>query len=334
MKLAHFSDFHLGHPHIRRQKQRLRGLVDHAIAQGAEHLLFGGDLLDHANLDDLSVLVEHLRSLGWDTSARCSVVPGNHDIWPFGEEDVLDKVGPFLRAVIESAATGDDWPAQQNYQRFLDTFAFAFEGTLALDPDDPLPCTKRVGPWLLGLLDTVSDRSLHPAQGRFKRREGRWLRKQLARHEGPRLLLMHHWPFAWEASNVAEKVAEVLASLPWPLRKALALAEPSLAAGAASVVDVGFRRLDRVQRFIQRSGADVVLCGHLHMMSDDPRDADFTAVLGDVPVHCMGRSGGVHQGGGDGDVLAYHLLSPGDRGVQVETVYVSAASLGQARGPG
>ena len=29
-----------------------RSLVDHALTTGAEHLLFGGDIVDHANLDD------------------------------------------------------------------------------------------------------------------------------------------------------------------------------------------------------------------------------------------------------------------------------------------
>lgn len=135
-------------------------------------------------------------------------------------------------------------------------------------------------------------------------------------HAGPRLLLMHHFPFPWGA-------ALSFHHLPWPL--------PQLAArlggggGVAGLVSVNFADVAAVQAFVEAAPLDAVCCGHLHTPGARER------WLGRVPVFCMGRSGAMHSRS-----YAYHLLEWDGalRRVQARTVQLSGAELDElARRP-
>jgi 3',5'-cyclic AMP phosphodiesterase CpdA len=319
VRLVHLSDLHLGGgPSAALRAGRVLALLDHAIARGAEHVLLGGDLVDHGNLDDLLPLRDHLARRGFGEASRLTVVPGNHDVWPFGEESLWGDAGRYLAENARSLATLAGWPAQERYRRFAATFAPSFDGVIARGEEDPYPCLKRLGGISLAILDTTSNHgAFRSARGRFDAGEAAWLEARLDAYEGPRLLLMHHWPLRWDVD--AEAIVE---DLPRPARAVLA----ALGIDPASFADVNFEDLDAVQAFLRRARFDAVICGHLHAMSDDPRDPAFDASVGSVPVHCMGRSGAVHQEEGR-EVFAYHVIDAGERGVTVETVFVEAAEL-------
>src|SRR4029453_85758 len=119
LKLAHFSDLHLGSRCGALTKTRMRALLDHAIAGGVEHLLFGGDIVDHANLHDAVALREHLETRGFLSSERVSVVPGNHDIWPIGEGDLFGGIIDYLKQNATSLPTLTGWPPHQRHQKFV-----------------------------------------------------------------------------------------------------------------------------------------------------------------------------------------------------------------------
>lgn len=298
LRLAHFSDFHLC-PGDRAGAARMRALIDHSISAGAEHLLFGGDIVDRANLTEAQTLAAHLRRQGFFSADGFSIVPGNHDVWPFGESAVAKGLARWIGDARRALATRR-WPAQERYERFARIFAPALEGTLVREGDDVYPCVKRVGPLLLAMLDTTADRGVEHARGRFDAREARWISTRLRRHRGPRALLMHHWPFEWSVM-------------------------PDWLAWVPRWADVNFAEVERVQRWIAKVALDAVFCGHLHIYGS-PRSRAFTRQLGATPVYCMGRSGAVHQDDGE-RVFAYHLADVSSARLRVRTVYVDEGRL-------
>lgn len=318
MRIVHLSDLHLGAPAgeggARRREANVLALLDHALARGADHVLLGGDLVDHGNLEDAARLRDALAERGLLSAERLSVVPGNHDIWPFGEESLWGDAGRYLLENARALAAFRKWPAQERYQRFLSLFAETFTGAVARS-GDRYPCLKRLGGASIAMLDTTSNHgAFRSAAGRFDEEEARWLLARLDEHAGPRLLLMHHWPLRWDVDASA-----IVDRLPGPVREMLL----GLGLDVARFAEVNFEDLEGVQAFLRRGRFDAVLCGHVHMMSDDARDPGFEARVGEVPVYCMGRSGGVHQDEGR-EVLAYHLVEVEPRGVRVETVFVEA----------
>jgi len=322
MKFAHFSDFHLGRSEIsvRLQRRYLSEVVDHALERGADHLLFSGDIVDHGNLEDAQLLVEVLTKRGLYHPDGFSIVPGNHDIWPFGESDLFRDGAAWAFGNLKAFVTGDALPAQERYEAFADLFWPAFEGTESPCPTDPFPRVKTVGTGqektTIVMLDTTSNKGgLHAVKGRFERSEGQWVEWMLARSRASRsLLLMHHWPWAFRFD-----VEGILENKPWAIRK-LAEGAQVLGTDLNGLVEPGFPNHVQVRNFIERVGFDAVLCGHIHLFDGDPRDSDFEEKIGKIPVHCMGRSGGVHQG--HRPVLAYHTIEVGGRRCSVETEYI------------
>jgi 3',5'-cyclic AMP phosphodiesterase CpdA len=312
MRIIHLSDLHLGAPGAARREANVLALIDHALAGGADHLLLGGDLVDHGNLEDAARLRDHLASRGLLAEGRLSVVPGNHDIWPFGEDSLWGDAGRYLIENARALAALREWPAEERYERFAALFGATFSGTVAR-AGDRYPCLKRIGGVSIAMLDTTSNRgAFRSAEGRFDEEEASWLLSRLDEHEGPRLLLMHHWPLRWDVD-----ASEIVERLPGPVKQILA----GLGLDAARFADVNFEDLEGVQGFLRRGRFDAVLCGHVHMMSEEARDPAFEARVGEVPVYCMGRSGGVHQEEGR-EVLAYHVIDVEPGAVRVETVFV------------
>lgn len=311
---AHFSDLHLGRSSLAREHLLMRGLIDHAIEGGARHLLFGGDLVDHGNLRDARALREHLQARSFLSVERASLVPGNHDVWPFGEgrllRDLVKSLPGDLRAALHARR-----PSTHRRERFAALFAETFEGAQRMGRG-AYPCVKHLEGVQLGLLDSTSRRGLlHSAEGRFDPAEGRWMERAWDVGDGPRLLLMHHTPATWEVSR------EYLLSLwPAPLRRVVARHGERLLD-----VRLGFRQQTELEHFLLRSRVDAVLCGHLHLLGA-PRGEGYDTKIAGVPVHVMGRSGGVHQPEGR-EVLAYHRGTVGAGGVSITTVFVEARAL-------
>lgn len=318
VRLAHFSDIHLGRADgdLDVDIERMCGLINHAIEAGAQHLLFGGDLVDHGNIDDSKALRRHLKERGFLDGEHFSFVPGNHDIWPFGESAIGEGAMTWIAGNVKALLTASAWPAQARYDRLAEMFKEAFDGADQLYESDPFPAFKRVGPLGLGMLDTTSDRGAFvSATGRFEPDEAEWLAEAAREHTGPSILLMHHWPFRVAIDFDAE-------NLPWVVRKTL----EALGVDAAEFVNVNFEDLASVRHFIKHGPFKAAMCGHIHLMSEDLEDSAFDGKIGKVPVHCMGRSGGVHQDH-DEPWLGYHLVDADAKKVKVDTVLVEASDV-------
>jgi 3',5'-cyclic AMP phosphodiesterase CpdA len=321
MRLAHFSDLHLGARGS--TVKRAAALLDRAIDAGAEHLLLGGDVVDRGNLDDAERLLEAFARRGFEGPGKITAVPGNHDIWPIGEGGWKRDLVRWAREELAALVRAENYTAQRRYDRFQRLFPIGKRGADSMARDDGYPAVKQVGPALVGLLDTTANRALRHAQGRFPPREAQWVFDRLRRWDGPTLLLMHHWPFEWSVLDVRME----LASLSWFKRGML---EATLAIVGLDekdlhhVADVNFRDLTAVQDALESALLDVVLCGHLHSW-EGARARAFDRKIGSVRVHCMGRSGGIHQK--TGAEHGFHLIDLGSNGVRVKTIHVPRAAL-------
>lgn len=321
MRLAHFSDFHLGARSVAVQKRRMRALVDHALDARAEHLMFSGDLVDHGNVEDATALVEHLRVRGMYRADRFSLVPGNHDVWPLSSHgDRAALIAKWIGTYTAAHLAGRKMPGQERYEALCELFAPAWRGAARMYGDDPFPCVKRVGPIAIAMLDSTADTIFEHARGRFDAHEGEWLADKLASAGGTPLLLVHHSPFRWEVADADE----VLERIPRPLRMALG-ALPRFDELVASMCDVSYGALPAVQAFIRRAPIAAVFCGHLHLTDGGARDSDFSRTLGTKPVYCMGRSGAIDQG--RKRVYAYHVVDVANENLSVKTTYVPESML-------
>ena len=317
MRLAHLSDLHLGGANSPRQLRRVLNLIDRVIDDGVDHLLLGGDLVDAGDLDDVLPLVRHLKRRRFFSADRLSVVPGNHDVWPFSERDLGRRGLSALLRDGKKLLTLGDWPAQETYERFVQIFRPTFDGVDRFYEDDVFPCVKRLDGIAVAMLDTTSDAGyLRSAQGRFDTREGRFVTDEVATIREPKILLMHHVPWRIGRGNLEH----VLESLPWPLRKIVGTL------GVEGIADLDFVNLAAVKRFIQHARFDAVLYGHVHLDGENARSRTFTRRLGRVPTYGMGRSGGVHQRPSRA-IHAWHQVEVSRRRVRVKTQYVSAREL-------
>ena len=317
-RLAHLSDLHLRGPSDKLRQRRVLRLVKNVIDSGVDHILLGGDLVDDGNIEDAAPLIGLLKKAGYFCSKRLSVVPGNHDIWPFsGEHSVSEAISSGLRD-LGAILSFRDWPAQQRYEEFLQAFAPAFKGTMR-DFEDRLPCVKEVGPLMVGMLDSTSYKGYHQsARGRFDPDEGEFLTECLGAHPGPTLVLMHHVPWDLGLFDIGVEVDD----LPAPV-KAMTSA---MGIDLERIGDANFTDLAGVRRFIRRGKFDAVLCGHLHLWSDEPCGPGYFNKIGSVPAYCMGRSGAMHQEERH-ERFAWHEIEVTGSAVKVDTRFVRGKDL-------
>lgn len=328
MRIAHFSDFHLGAGVLSAQIRRMRALVDHALDGGAEHLMFSGDLVDHGNVGDARALADHLRARRMFTADGFSLVFGNHDIWPISwSGDLPGRAMRWFRSQAAALILNREPPGQKNYDALASLFSPAFASATAMSDEDPFPSVKRVGPVAIGMLDTTADTVFEHARGRFDEEEAAWVDEELDRVGGLPLLLAHHWPFSWGVDDIPD-VEDVLEPLPFLVRKGVEAAF-DVDQLVEDFTNVNFGDLRSVQGFIRRSSALAMFCGHLHADGNGMHSSGFKRVLGRKTVYCMGRSGAIDQD--EDPEYAYHLVDAGAGRFTVKTVYVSEADLDVGR---
>jgi len=149
--IIHISDLHLSRQfyreHYRAFKLLLRAIAD----DECDHLLITGDIASTPDIDDFYLAREILARAGFADSSRLTVVPGNHDIFggPHRATDVL-SFPKYIRNV--------------DYQRHLTMFLHVFEDTFAgaerIEPNNPFPFVKKVGPFALIGLNSILPWSL------------------------------------------------------------------------------------------------------------------------------------------------------------------------------
>ena len=137
LALVHLSDLHFGFSaerdaYVVRQLEKVQQLQP-------DHLVISGDLVQSGWEVQFKALAGHLRQRGFSTSARLTVVPGNHDLFAFffknfsAAPDLYRRLHKIPKTAAKIRRYG--WMHyHQDLARFHDCFDFAF--------DEIIPCCE------------------------------------------------------------------------------------------------------------------------------------------------------------------------------------------------
>lgn len=82
-RIAHFSDFHLVSPSVWDYQRTMMLIADAIDEENVDHIVITGDIVESQNTGTIEAFVGKLRAWGWSSSSKLSIVPGNHDIFPY-----------------------------------------------------------------------------------------------------------------------------------------------------------------------------------------------------------------------------------------------------------
>jgi 3',5'-cyclic AMP phosphodiesterase CpdA len=230
-RIAHFGDLHLAGND--EELDLIVAIAVHALARGADHLVFTGDIVDAGELEIIDALVRRLKKLGL-RSDGLSLVPGNHDVYPISTPRVEAS---FLWELLQSA-TG---VPQRNFDGLSRSIGRMNERQSQLFTNAAVPYGKRLsGEVALAGMDTTRSERSDPtewAAGQLPADDLEAVRAFFAQHDDAthRVVAMHHYPF--------DDFRPVHPSVP------MKFVEP---------------RAVTVRSLLKSTGATLVLCGHLH----------------------------------------------------------------------
>lgn len=281
MRLAHFSDLHLGIDED--DHERVAWLLADALDHGADHVVIAGDLLDRGNLEDLRRLEATLRAVNLWHPTRLTVVPGNHDIIGGSRHH---KVGLLLDTEAKRLA---------RRKAFVRTFhelqvgaPRGQHGTFA-----HLKCIDGVA---LVAIDTTDVRFWSRGEvGRAQREDIVELLRCARGYSDVPIVVGHHRPI--DVPNEDLSFGHRFVGF---FGHDLNLADSAELLGT-----------------MHEEGSDLMLCGHWHVLDQE----EYYERVSGVRVFTQGRSGGMDQAeDGGGVTYSYDLLDVRDGSVQRRTI--------------
>jgi 3',5'-cyclic AMP phosphodiesterase CpdA len=223
-RLAHFSDFHLTDTDV--DFRRCLNLIDDAIRQDADHLVVSGDLVESGQMDVVEAFIDALSNRGWGDGRRLTLIPGNHDIFPFSK-----RVVPPIR---RPKAIFEDFVSLTNSSRTETKIT-------KLLRSEPYPFGKILNKdvVLVGL-DTTRNGKFKPwcwSEGELPKPHMEAVEVFLASHAKAkhRIVAMHH--HHWEEQFIGGNWIEQNFTTPPP---------------------------EEIEAWLRGCGATLVLCGHVH----------------------------------------------------------------------
>jgi 3',5'-cyclic AMP phosphodiesterase CpdA len=261
--IAQFSDFHLKDKGDADFKRAV-AMVDDAIGQGADHLVFCGDLVESQQMEVVRAFVRKLRARNYCSPEKLTIVPGNHDLFP---GRALQFPKPVGRVYAQ-------------FSRLTREARSGQPGTLFSNKPYPFGkvLTRDV---VLAGLDTTRQgyRKILFGSGQLDEEDVDAVKALFDEHPQAkhRVIVMHHYPYYVKFMH-------------------------------GTLWDMNFRDPDAatVRKWLARTGATLVLCGHLHYQGN-------RKLPGGAHLVCNGDSGG--EGGSiymDGpSVRSYSLIKLG-----------------------
>lgn len=220
--LAHLSDFHF--TALGNDFDFGCALLDDAIAQGANHLVVTGDIVEAGQMEVVKGFVSYLKGRKWANPNRLTVTPGNHDIFPLSKRS--------LPTVNRPTAL---------FQEFAKITSSCRTGSVRLVADEPYPFGKVLcrDVVLVGM-DTTRNGQFNPrrwAEGELPEHHREAVTEFFAVHSQAkhRIVAMHHHP--WTEEFAGGNWMEQNFTTPPP---------------------------EEVEAWLRACGATLVLCGHVH----------------------------------------------------------------------
>ena len=204
--------------------ERASRLLRDAIEFGVDHIVITGDVVDAAQTGIIKTLWGRLRRWGWTSAARMTFAPGNHDIFP------VTKQFPYYT-----------WGRPtKHFERLCELTRSCRRGQGVQAPDNPYPSAKVLSPAVvLVALDSTRNHEQLPfrwAEGELPSSDRRTVSAlfQQHLHKPHRIVAMHHTPCEVQSES---QHFNMNFAVPSP---------------------------GTVQRWLERCGATLVLCGHVH----------------------------------------------------------------------
>lgn len=285
MKLAHFSDIHLGREDA--DLCRFDWLLQDALARGAEHVLIAGDILDHGNLADIAHLRKILRDNEIWSPDRLTVVPGNHDI--------IGGSRHFCRGLVGDRTS----KRRHRRKKFIRAFSGMRVGALR-GRRSTFAHMKLIGNVaLLGIDTTDPEFRTNGYIGSSQLKDLSHLLDIARRKKRFPVVVGHHRPID-VASDDMPRLYQLHG---WLLGE-----------------DMNLKNSDSLLKVLAQSGCSLYLCGHWHVLPDD----EYYQRRDGVRVWTQGRAGAVDQDETMGDLrYSYDLISVSGGKVRRSTIEFS-----------
>lgn len=262
MLIAHLSDSHLRDtPDLLAFERQL----DRVAAVTPDHLVLSGDLLDRWNPKLLRRALDALDARGLLTSARTTIIHGNHDLGSSGGHPRRRRDLP--RLVLRAWDPPPVIAARR--RRFYAAIERRAEG-VAHEP----PFAKDLGSVSVAAIDTIplpwtpvrirrGFVQTRPSAGCVRSEQVAWLSHGLPPNK-PALLVLHHYPLPVPSFRWGRRV-EVVMEIPETDRRALWTAA-------------------------RAAGVRLVLCGHVHRARLDWHEGIAVGLQGESGADWAGRS--------------------------------------------
>jgi UDP-2,3-diacylglucosamine pyrophosphatase LpxH len=275
--LAHLSDLHLRDETDAVEFERQ---LDCIVAEGADHLVISGDLLDRWNPPLFTRALDALGSRGCLDPARLTIIHGNHDLASSGGHPRRSR--DLWRMALRF------WDPPPLLRRRRDRFYRSLSARGAGLGCVP-PFRKEAAGIALAAVDSVpfpwrpfavkaGGVSLQHARGAIGETSTRWLASQSS--AATLIVVIHHYPllagsFVWRyrrspaigsSLNPTSQVPQPKRGVRWDLgRGAWDVAARTLSRAAVEVpMDIAADDKERLWSALDTCGASLIVCGHVH----------------------------------------------------------------------
>ncbi len=190
MRIAHLSDLHLCSNYKKSNIAKIKGLIEHALENGAQHFVFTGDISDNAEEKELLQFRDLLHSFNLLQSDKSSIVIGNHDIFggPQTAQDVINF--PFKCLNV-------NYP--DKVAKFVSHFHELFENTIRPHEEMFFPFIKELKNIVLVGLNSIDEYSRFKNPFASNGRVSKTQRKVIANYlslpkfaDKVKIILVHH----------------------------------------------------------------------------------------------------------------------------------------------
>lgn len=234
-------------------------MVEDAIDKGVDHIAISGDLVETAETDVVEAFWYRLKALEWTGSDRLTIVPGNHDVFPFSAKKIGMPGRPTTRwkrfcTIVRASRSGKAAQVLVGGQYYPVGKVLATGVVLVAMDSTRTAYAHQLKRWTLDSSGgEFPDHAADAAKTFFDNH-------RMAAH---RVVIMHHYP--WEEGVYFGRFSTFPADFVEP-------------------------RPPVVAAMLREMGCTLVLCGHIHQESGIEKRK-----LGTVTAFRAGTAGGIDE---------------------------------------
>lgn len=245
MKIAHISDLHLDAKYKRVNIENAECLLKHISRNRFDHLVISGDITENAEESAFVLTRKLLRKHGFLDPQKLTMTIGNHDI--FGGVHLAEDV-------LNYPAKCREVDFDEKVKKFCYYFREAFENTKRPADDRFFPFIKELGDVILIGLNSIAEYSAlknpFASNGKISSRQFGEMNGLLEGLDtsGKKIIAVSHHHFCKDSIDTTNSSGTIWQAIEKQTMK--------------------LRNKKRVIKSLKKTGAEIVLHGHLHENSD------------------------------------------------------------------